>query len=72
MTEPPTSDEVALLAGRAGLDLPPEFLQELTEAYAHVRQMTRRIPNGRPRADEPAHVFVATKFQPAKFQRAEG
>jgi hypothetical protein len=66
MTEPLTDDEVAQLARRAGLDLPPEYLRELAEAYAHVRDMVRRIPNRRPHGDEPAHVFVPKKFLPVE------
>ena len=32
--------------------------------YANVRRMIDRIPTGRPRGDEPAHVFVPGKFMP--------
>lgn len=66
MTKPPTDDDIVRLARQAGLDLPAEFMPELIEAYGHVRQMTARISAARPRGDEPAHVFVASAFQPAK------
>ena len=65
MTNKPSPDEIVLLARQAGLDLPAEYLQELIDAYGNVRQMIDRIPTGRPRGDEPAHVFVPTKFLPA-------
>ena len=65
MTTKPTPDEIVLLARQAGLDLPAAYLQELIDAYGNVRQMIDRIPTGRPRGDEPAHVFVPTKFLPA-------
>ncbi len=65
MTTKPTPDEIVLLARQAGLDLPVEYLRELVDAYGNVRQMIDRIPTGRPRGDEPAHVFVPTKFLPA-------
>jgi hypothetical protein len=65
MSDKPTQDEIVLLARQAGLDLPPEYLPELIEAYGNVRRMIDRIPTGRPRGDEPAHVFVPTKFMPA-------
>ena len=65
MTTTPSPDEIVLLAKQAGLDLPSEYLQELIDAYGNVRQMIDRIPTGRPRGDEPAHVFVPTKFLPA-------
>ncbi len=65
MTTKPTPDEIVLLARQAGLDLPEAYLQELIDAYGNVRQMIDRIPTGRPRGDEPAHVFVPTKFLPA-------
>jgi hypothetical protein len=64
MTATPTQDEIALLARQAGLDLPAEYLAELIEAYGHVRRMIDRIPTGRPRGHEPAHVFVPAKFIP--------
>lgn len=65
MTATPTDDEIVLLARQAGLNLPAEYLPELIEAYGHVRRMIDRIPTGRPHGDEPAHVFVPEKFQPA-------
>ena len=64
MTATPTDEEIARLARQAGLDLPPEYLPELIDAYAHVRRMVDRIPAVRPRGDEPAHVFIPTKFLP--------
>ncbi|MGE0224444.1 MAG: hypothetical protein AB7F35_12490 [Acetobacteraceae bacterium] len=64
MTTTPTPDEIVLLAKQAGLNLPPDYLQELIDAYGNVRRMIDRIPQGRPRGDEPAHVFVPTKFLP--------
>lgn len=64
MTTTPTDEEIALLARQAGLDLPPEYLQELVDAYGHVRRTMEHIPAVRPRGDEPAHVFVPTKFLP--------
>lgn len=66
MTAKPTDDEIILLARQAGLDLPPAYFQELVDAYGNVRRMIDRIPTGRPRGDEPAHVFVPTKFLPVK------
>jgi hypothetical protein len=64
MTATPSDDEIVLLARQAGLDLPAEYLPELIEAYCHVRHMIDRLPAGRPRGDEPAHLFVPQKFQP--------
>jgi hypothetical protein len=62
MSDAPTRDKVAALAHQAGLDLPEEFFQELVSAYGNVRRMIDAIPTNRPRGDEPAHVFVPTKF----------
>jgi hypothetical protein len=70
MTATPSDDEIVLLARQAGLDLPAEYLPELIEAYGHVRRMIDRLPVGRPRGDEPAHVFVASKYRPARSQAA--
>ena len=69
MSQTPTDDDIVRLARQAGLDLPAEFMPELIEAYGHVRRMTERIGVARPRGDEPAHVFVASAFQPGKDER---
>jgi hypothetical protein len=69
MAKTPTDDDIKRLAIQAGLDLPAEFMPELIEAYGHVRRMTERVRAARPRGDEPAHVFVASSFQPAKDER---
>ena len=66
MTATPSDDEIILLARQAGLELAPAYFQELIEAYGNVRRMIDRIPTGRPRGDEPAHVFVPTKFMPVE------
>ena len=65
MSATPSDDEIVLLARQAGLDLAPEYLPDLIEAYGHVRRMIDRLPSGRPRGDEPAHVFVPGRFHPA-------
>jgi hypothetical protein len=62
--EPMGRDEIAALARHAGLALPPAYLDELVSAYGHVRAMIARLPDGRPRGDEPAHVFDAPRFAP--------
>jgi hypothetical protein len=62
----PSSDDVALLARQAGLDLPPEYFQQLVSAYGHVRRMIDRLPLERPLGDEPAHIFDPTEFVPTK------
>jgi hypothetical protein len=62
MAEEATREEVLVLAKQAGLDLPEPYFEELVSAYRHLQRMTARINRNRPRADEPAHVFVATTF----------
>jgi hypothetical protein len=69
MSKTPSDDDIARLAQQAGLDLPAEFMPELIEAYGHVRQMAERVRASRPRGDEPAHVFVASAFQPGNDKR---
>jgi len=64
MIDTPSHNEIVQLARQAGLDLPAAYLEELVEAYGHVRQMIARIPTGRPSGDEPAHVFVPPRFLP--------
>lgn len=64
-----TEEEIVRLARQAGLDLPAEFMAELVDAYRQVRRMTERVSAARPRGDEPAHVFVASAFQPGKDKR---
>ncbi len=66
MADAPGSQEVALLARQAGLDLSPEYFQQLVSAYGHVRRMIDRLPLERPRGDEPAHAFDPTKFVPTE------
>lgn len=62
----PSREEIVLLARHAGLDLPDAYLDELVDAYGRVRAMVARLPQSRPRGDEPAHVFSALKFLPAE------
>lgn len=66
MTDSPSREDVLQLARQAGLDLPPEYQQQLIEAYGHVRQMIARLPTGRPHGDEPAHIFDPMNFLPVK------
>ncbi len=63
-TEPATRDEIAVLARIAGLDLSPEYLDELVDAYRIIEPMLRRLRRSRDRADEPAHVYDPRKFMP--------
>jgi hypothetical protein len=65
MSTEPTKEEIVLLARQAGLNLPEAYFEELASAYANVRRMIDRVPTGRPRGDEPAHVFSPAKFLPA-------
>ena len=62
--EPATREEIAVLARRAGLQLSAEHFDQLIDAYGHLEQMLGRIRSARSYADEPAHVFVPTKFNP--------
>jgi hypothetical protein len=64
MAAAPTPEQVSALAQQAGLDLPDAYFQELLSAYGNVRRMIDALPTNRPRGDEPAHVFVPTKFRP--------
>ena len=64
--EPATREEIAVLARRAGLQLNEEHFQQLVDAYGHLERMLGRIRRARCYADEPAHVFVPTKFVPVE------
>ncbi len=55
-------DEILVLARYAGLDLPPEYFDDLVDAFGYVQKMVSRLPRDVPRSDEPAHVFVANHF----------
>ncbi len=57
-------EELRILAKRADLDLPPEYFEELIDAYGHVQAMVSRLPRNRARGDEPAHVFNAATYLP--------
>jgi hypothetical protein len=62
LPEPATREEIAVLARRAGLELSTEHFDQLVDAYGHLERMLGRIRRARSYADEPAHVFVPTKF----------
>jgi hypothetical protein len=59
---PATREEIAVLARRAGLELKAEHFDQLVDAYGHLELMLGRLRRNRSYADEPAHVFVPTKF----------
>jgi hypothetical protein len=63
---PATRQEIDVLARRAGLKLTDEHFEELVQAYGCVEQMLIRLRRARSYADEPAHVFVPTKFVPSE------
>ncbi len=51
-------DEIRRMAQAAGLDLPPEIMDELCASYPAFEAMVRRLPRARHRFDEPAHHVV--------------
>jgi hypothetical protein len=61
-----TREDIAVLAKNAGLDLAPQYFDELVEAYANIQPMLHRVRQGRNRADEPAHTFDPRKFMPPR------
>jgi hypothetical protein len=63
---PATREEIAVLARRAGLELGAAHFDQLVDAYGHLERMLGRIRRARSYADEPAHVFVPTKFLPVE------
>jgi hypothetical protein len=64
--EPATRQEIDVFARRAGLKLTDDHFEELVQAYGYVEQMLIRLRRARSYADEPAHVFVPTKFVPSE------
>ena len=68
---PATREEIAVLARRADLELSAKHFDQLVDAYGHLELMLARLRRGRSYADEPAHVFVPTKFTPAKSAAKE-
>jgi hypothetical protein len=63
---PATREEIGVLARRAGLELGSAHFDQLVEAYGHLEGMLGRVRRARSYADEPAHVFVPTKFLPTE------
>lgn len=61
---PATVEEIAAMAKVAGLELSPQYFDELVVAYRNIEPMLWRIRTGRARADEPAHTFDPRKFMP--------
>lgn len=62
--EPATFEEIAVLAKIAGIELAPEYFDELVESYLKIEPVLLRVRRGRNRADEPAHAFDPRKFMP--------
>jgi hypothetical protein len=53
---PPSSrEDIERMAKQAGLDLPPQLMEELCVSYPAFEAMVRRLPRMRARFDEPAH-----------------
>jgi hypothetical protein len=61
---------VAILAASAGMQLSEAHLAELVDAYGYIQRMLARIHGRFDRADEPAHVFVASTFASTRGVRA--
>ena len=61
---PATREEIAVMARIAGLELAPQYMDELVEAYLNIEPMLLRVRRGRERADEPAHAYDPRKFMP--------
>lgn len=62
IAQPPAPDDVAVLARQAGLALKPKHFEQLVDAYGYVHEMLQRLHRGRPRADEPGHIFAPSRF----------
>ncbi len=58
----PSRETIVTLVAQAGLKPGPEQFEEICDAYPHVVAMVRRLQTHFAFADEPAHVFVPTKF----------
>ena len=58
----PSRETIATLVAQAGLKPGPEQFEEICDAYPHVVAMVKRLHTNFAFSDEPAHVFVPTKF----------
>ena len=58
----PSRETIAMLVAQAGLKPAPEQFEEICEAYPYVVAMVSRLHTHFAFADEPAHVFIPTKF----------
>lgn len=58
----PSRETIATLVANAGLEPGPEQFAEICDAYPHVAAMVKRLHTHFAFADEPAHVFIPTKF----------
>lgn len=56
--------EARRAAARAGLALPEDMIVNLAGAAPHALAMTQRLRRARPRAEEPAAVYLAQREQP--------
>jgi hypothetical protein len=57
-----TEEDIRLLLGRAGLDLPEDLVTQFVAAWPSYEAMVRRIPRSRPYDEEPAHSFRPSRF----------
>lgn len=57
-------EDIAAMARIAGLDLAPQYFEELVEAYRGIEPMLANVRRSRERADEPAHTYDPRKFMP--------
>ncbi|HEV2334350.1 MAG TPA: hypothetical protein VGS13_02520 [Stellaceae bacterium] len=62
---PSTPEEIRQMVRRAGLDLSDKLMRQFIAAWPNYEAMIRRIPRGRPDADEPAH-----SFRPARLSKS--
>jgi hypothetical protein len=60
-----TSEEIIALARASGLDMKPEYMEELVIAHHKIHKMIERMPRGRARGDEPAHAFSPDRMMPS-------
>jgi len=57
-------DDIRAITRLAGLELSPEYFDELCRAYQAVEPVLDRLPTDLPPAAEPGHVFDPRSFMP--------
>ncbi len=62
--KPASREQIAAAAALAGIELPPEYFDELVDSYRRIEPVLKRMRQARAHGNEPAHAYDPRKFMP--------